>query len=56
MATLLAEHHEAVQRLAEVPELGVDSARQIIAEVGVSAVTFSVAQTLRVMDGSLLGQ
>jgi hypothetical protein len=25
MATLLAEHHDAVQRLAEVPGLGVDS-------------------------------
>src|SRR5713101_1087994 len=26
MASLLAEHHDAVQRLAEVPGLGVDSA------------------------------
>src|SRR5882757_4533958 len=34
MADLLATHHEAVQRLAEVPGLGVDSAQQIIAEVG----------------------
>ena len=30
MANLLAAHHEAVQRLAEVPGLGVDSAQQII--------------------------
>jgi hypothetical protein len=29
MADLLSEHHEAVQRLAEVPGLGVDSAQQI---------------------------
>jgi len=29
-----------VQRLAEVPGLGVDWAQQIIAEVGAAAVTF----------------
>lgn len=40
MADLLAAHHEAVQRLAEVPGLGVDSAQQIIAEVGATAATF----------------
>ena len=40
MADLLAEHHEAVRRLAEVPGLGVDSAQQIIAEVGATAATF----------------
>jgi hypothetical protein len=37
MADLLAAHHDAVQRLAEVPGLGVDSAQQIIAEIGASA-------------------
>jgi transposase len=31
---------DAVQRLAELPGLGVDSAHQIIAEVGASAATF----------------
>jgi transposase len=31
MADLLTAHHDAVQRLAEVPGLGVDSAQQIIA-------------------------
>ena len=31
MASLLSEHQDAVQRLAEVPGLGVDSAQQIIA-------------------------
>ena len=36
-------HQEAVMRLAEVPGLGVDSAQQIIAEVGVEASTFSSA-------------
>src|ERR1700745_3389645 len=30
MASLLGEHQDAVQRLAEVPGLGVDSAQQII--------------------------
>jgi len=39
MASLLSQHHEAVQRLAEVPGLGVDSAQQIIAEVGATAAT-----------------
>jgi hypothetical protein len=32
MASLLIEHHEAVQRFAEVPSLGVASAQQIITE------------------------
>jgi transposase len=40
MAALLSHHHDAVQRLAEVPGLGVDSAQQIIAEVGDTAATF----------------
>ena len=39
-ADLLAAHHDAVQRLAEIPGLGVDSAQQIIAEVGATAATF----------------
>ncbi len=39
MADLLTAHHDAVQRLAEVPGLGVDSAQQIIAEVGATAAT-----------------
>jgi len=40
MASLLQQHQEAVKRLAEVPGLGVDSAQQIIAEVGARAATF----------------
>ena len=40
MAVLLSHHHDAVRRLAEVPGLGVDSAQQIIAEVGATAATF----------------
>ena len=40
IAMLLKQHQDAVQRLAEVPGLGVDSAHQIIAEVGATAATF----------------
>jgi transposase len=40
IAELLTQHQDAVQRLAEVPGLGVDSAHQIIAEVGAAAATF----------------
>ena len=40
IAELLSQHQDAVHRLAEVPGLGVDSAHQIIAEVGPVAATF----------------
>jgi transposase len=40
IASLLNQHQDAVRRLAEVPGLGVDSAHQIIAEVGAAAATF----------------
>jgi transposase len=40
IANLLRPHEDAVQRLAEVPGLGVDSGQQIIAEVGPTAATF----------------
>src|SRR6202163_3561093 len=46
MAGLLDQHQEAVLRLAEVPGLGVDSAQQIIAEVGPTAETFPSAKQL----------
>jgi transposase len=46
MARLLRPHQDAVQRLAEVPGLGVDSAQQIIAEVGATAATFSSPKRL----------
>ena len=45
MADLLAAHYDAVQRLAEVPGLGVDSAQQIIAEVGAGAATFPTVES-----------
>jgi transposase len=46
MADLLNQHQDAVQRLAEIPGLGVNSAQQIIAEVGATAATFPSAKNL----------
>lgn len=46
LSTLLAQHQDAVQRLAEVPGLGADSAQQIIAEIGPTAATFPTAKDL----------
>ena len=40
MADRLRPHQDSVQRLAEVPGLGPDSAQQILAEVGATAATF----------------
>jgi transposase len=55
MASLLSQHHEAVQRLAEVPGLGVDSAQQIIAEVGTTAATFPSDKQLSSWVGACPG-
>ena len=55
MADLLTEHHEAVQRLAEVPGLGVDSAQRIIAEVGATAATFPSPKHLASWMGACPG-
>jgi len=55
MATLLSHHHAAVRRLAEVPGLGVDSAQQIIAEVGATAATFPSAKHLASWMGACPG-
>ena len=55
MASLLNQHQEAVQRLAEVPGLGVDSAQQIIAEVGPTAATFPSAKCLSSWVGACPG-
>ena len=56
MASLLREHQDAVQRLAEVPGLGVDSAQQIIAEVGAKAATFPSAKNLVSWVGACPGE
>jgi transposase len=55
MAQLLAHHHDAVHRLAEVPGLGVDSAQQIIAEVGASAAAFPSDKQLASWMGACPG-
>ena len=43
IAQAMMPHQDAVRRLAEVPGLGIDSAQQLIAEVGVTASSFSSA-------------
>src|SRR5215510_13231361 len=55
LATLLHPHQDAVQRLAEVPGLGVDSAQQIIAEVGPTAATFPSEKQLSSWVGACPG-
>jgi transposase len=55
LATLLHPHQDAVQRLAEVPGLGVDSAQQIIAEVGPTAAVFPSAKQLSSWVGACPG-
>jgi transposase len=56
IASLLREHQDGVQRLAEVPGLGVDSAQQIIAEVGAKAATFASAKNLVSWVGACPGE
>lgn len=55
LADLLRPHHDHVERLAEVPGLGVDSAQQIIAEVGPTAATFPAARQLASWVGACPG-
>src|SRR6266705_595962 len=55
MASLLSPHQDAVERLAEVPGLGVDSAQQIIAEVGPTAATFPSEKCLSSWVGACPG-
>jgi len=55
LAHLLAVHQPAVQRLAAVPGLGVDSAQQIIAEVGPTAATFPSPKHLSSWVGACPG-
>jgi len=55
LAVLLRVHQDAVQRLAAVPGLGVDSAQQIIAEVGSKASTFPTAKRLASWVGACPG-
>ena len=55
LASLLSQHQDAVQRLAEARGLGVDSAQQIIAEVGPTAATFPSAKQLSSWVGACPG-
>jgi transposase len=55
LAQLLRVHQQAVERLAAVPGLGVDSAQQIIAEVGPMAATFATAKRLASWVGACPG-
>jgi len=55
IAAAMKPHQDAVIRLAEVPGLGVDSAQQIIAEVGAQATTFSSAAELTSWVGTCPG-
>ena len=55
MASLLSQHQDAVERLAEVPGLGGDSAHQIIAEVGPTAATFPSEKCLSSWVGACPG-
>jgi transposase len=56
IAQAMKPQQEAVIRLAEVPGLGVDSAQQVIAEVGVQASTFASAAELTSGVGTCPGK
>jgi len=56
LATLLHPHQDAVQRLAEIPGFAVDSAQQIIAEVGPTAATFPSEKCLSSWVGACPGE
>ena len=56
LSVLLTAHHSAIQRLAEVPGLGVDSAQQILAEVGANAAAFPSAKNLASWVGVCPGE
>jgi transposase len=56
IAAAMKPQQDAVIRLAEVPGLGVDSAQQIIAEVGAQATTFGSAAELTSWVGTCPGK
>jgi transposase len=55
MANLLSQQQDAAQRLAAVPGLGVESAQQIVAEVGPAAATFPSGKQLSSCVGACPG-
>lgn len=56
IAQAMKPHQDAVIQLAQVPGLGIDSAQQIIAEVGVTASTFSSAAEFTSWVGTCPGK
>ena len=56
IAQAMKPYQETVIRLAEVPGLGVDSAQQVISEVGVQASTFASAGELTSWVGTCPGK
>lgn len=56
IANSLGAHQQVVQRLAEVPGLGVDSAHQIVAELGPLAAAFPSAKHLSSWVGVCPGE
>jgi transposase len=55
MANLLSRLQHTVERLAEVPGLGIDSAQQIVAEAGATAATVPSAKQLSSWIGACPG-
>lgn len=56
IAAALQAHQDAVQRLAKVPGYGVNSAQQVIAEVGPRAATFPSAEQMSSWVGTCPGR
>jgi transposase len=56
IAQVMQPHQETVMRLAEVPGFGVDSAQQVIAEIGAQASTFPSAMELSSWAGVCPGK
>lgn len=56
IAEAMTAHHEAIARLAELPGLGVDSAQQILAEIGPQAAAFPSAAQLASWVGACPGR
>jgi transposase len=56
LAALLRKHEDAVKGLAQVPGLGVDSAQQILAEVGAEAGAFASPKKLASWVGVCPGE
>jgi transposase len=56
LAQAMKNHQQTVLRLAQVPGLGIDSAQQVIAEVGASAASFASAAEFTSWVGTCPGK